>query len=196
MQRRCFCPPETLHAALARGRCQGRRASGTKIRPQRAARQAAQSVVVRRVRDRPISGCRGSCRRRAGSFAARCRRRPRRAFTSYAAHVAPADPDRALGGVVQARNELDERRFGRARAADDAHRRTCRDVERDVGEGIFLRFGVVFEADMVKVDVGRRGWCPPARRHSQGRASRSGPHGCGGRWPASGTSAERRRRTS
>ena len=70
-----------------------------------------------------------------------------------AADVAPADPDRALGGVVQARNELDERRFGRARAADDAHRRTCRDVERDVGEGIFLRLGVVFEADVVKVDL-------------------------------------------
>ena len=70
-----------------------------------------------------------------------------------AADVAPADPDRALGGIVQARNELDERRFGRARAADDAHRRTCRDVERDVGEGIFLRFGVVFEADVAKVDL-------------------------------------------
>ena len=39
------------------------------------------------------------------------------------------------------------------RAADDAHRRTCRNVERDVREGIFLRFGVVFEADVVKVDL-------------------------------------------
>ena len=66
-------------------------------------------------------------------------------------HIAPADPDGALGGVVQAGDQLDQRCLGRAGAADDAHGGPCRDMQRDIGQGVFLGLGVIFEADVVEV---------------------------------------------
>ena len=68
-------------------------------------------------------------------------------------HVVAADLHGALGGVVQAGDQLDQRGLGRAGAADDAHGRPGGDVQRNVGQGTFLCRSVILEADALEVDL-------------------------------------------
>ena len=64
----------------------------------------------------------------------------------------PADLQRALGHVVQARDELHETGFGRARAADDADHRARGDVKVDVVKHRLLRVARVAEGHVVEFD--------------------------------------------
>ena len=96
-----------------------------------ARRHAAQGRRPSR-RDRPISGCRGSCRRTAGSLQHDADGVPQGVHV-VVADVAP--PTRTVPSVASYRRGMSwtQRRFGRARAADDAHRSPCRDMQGDVG---------------------------------------------------------------
>ena len=68
------------------------------------------------------------------------------------AHVHAAERQLAAGDVVQTRDELHERGFGRARAADDADRLAGADVQINVIEHLFVRLGGINKAHMVKIN--------------------------------------------
>ena len=61
------------------------------------------------------------------------------------AHVHAADADAALGGVVKAGDELDERGLAGAGAAENADGHAGGDVQVDVTQGEFLRLGGILE---------------------------------------------------
>ena len=69
------------------------------------------------------------------------------------AHILPADLDGAGGSIVQAGDQLYQRCFCRAGAADNAHRCPGGNVQRNVGKGIPSRSGAVFEADVRKINA-------------------------------------------
>ena len=69
------------------------------------------------------------------------------------AHVAAADLDGALGGIVKTGDKLDQCGLGRAGAADNAHRGPGLDVQCDVRQRVFLRRSVILKADIFKVDL-------------------------------------------
>ena len=73
-------------------------------------------------------------------------------FQIVIAHVRPADPDDALRHVIQAGNQLDQRGFGGAGAADDADGLARPDVQVDILQRHPLRLRRIFEADMLKGD--------------------------------------------
>ena len=68
------------------------------------------------------------------------------------AHVHAAERQLAAGDIVQARDELHERRFGRTRAADDADRLAGADVQINVIEHLFVCLGCIDKAHMVKIN--------------------------------------------
>ena len=67
--------------------------------------------------------------------------------------VDAADIYGALGGVVETGNQLNERRFRRARASENADRLAGANVEIDVGQSVFLRLCGIFEADVIETDT-------------------------------------------
>ena len=67
-------------------------------------------------------------------------------------HIPAAHLHGAGGGVIEAGDQLDQGGLGGTGAADDAHGGTRRNVQGDVRQSVFLRLGVVFEADIFKVD--------------------------------------------
>ena len=69
------------------------------------------------------------------------------------AHVHAADLHAALGHVVEPRNELDEGRLARARAAQDADGGAGGDVQVDVRQGVLLGVGGVLEGHVLKIDA-------------------------------------------
>ena len=62
----------------------------------------------------------------------------------------------ALGGVVQARNQLHKRALARARAAEDAHRRAALDAKVDMLEHILGCIRAVFKGNVAKLDTAVR----------------------------------------
>src|SRR6185295_6196458 len=65
--------------------------------------------------------------------------------------VLSVDPDRAFRGIVEARDEVDQRRLAFAGRADDRAHLAGRDFEVDVREDELVR--LVAESDMVEGDV-------------------------------------------
>ena len=77
------------------------------------------------------------------------------------AHVVAVDPDAALLGVVEARQQADERRLARARRPDDRHGASGGDPERDVLQHVGPAF--VAEPDAVELDLA----AGPLKRHGR-----------------------------
>ena len=69
------------------------------------------------------------------------------------AHVVSAHKHGALGGVVQARDQLHKRALARARAAEDAHRRAALDAKVDMLEHILGCIRAVFKGNVAKLDT-------------------------------------------
>ena len=65
--------------------------------------------------------------------------------------VLAVDPDRALGGIVEARDEVDQRRLALAGRADDRAHLAGRDFEVDVLEDELVR--LITKSDVVEGDV-------------------------------------------
>ena len=74
----------------------------------------------------------------------------------HATDVDAVERDGALGDVVEARDELHERRLARARGADDAEDRARADLERDVRHHARRRVGIG-EAHVVEDELASRG---------------------------------------
>ena len=73
-------------------------------------------------------------------------------FKVVLAHVPAADADGALGRVIQARDELHQRRLARTRAAEDADGHAGINMQVYPGKGKLLRLGGVFEGDVFKIN--------------------------------------------
>ena len=73
------------------------------------------------------------------------------------AHVGAVDEHRAGADVVQARDELDERRLARAGGADEGDRAARRHVEVDVVQG-GPRRALVAQRHVAQLDVAGAGW--------------------------------------
>ena len=119
MQRRCFCPPETLTPPCPRSvsRPSGIRSKNSSAQ---AARQAAHSCLVVGVRVAPLQVVPDGAGEEHVLLQHNAHGVPQGGQV-VVPHVAAADPHGALGGVVQAGDQLDQRGLGRAGAADDAH---------------------------------------------------------------------------
>ena len=73
-------------------------------------------------------------------------------FKVVLAHVHAADQHAALGDIVEAGDELHQRRFGRARAAEYAHHLAGLDVEVSPAQAEALRVAGIAEIDVFKAD--------------------------------------------
>ena len=69
------------------------------------------------------------------------------------AHVVSAHKHGALGGVVQARNQLHKRTLARARAAEHAHRGACFNAKVNMLEHILGCIRAVFKGNVAKLDA-------------------------------------------
>ena len=119
----------------------------------------------RRRRRSPRAGRRARCRAafpRTGSPpAARRRSRSRSELERRVAQVDAADPHRALDRVVEAGDQLGERRLPRAGRTDEREPLARRDVQRHVVQHRLVR--AVRERDVVDVDLAVRGQVDRAR---------------------------------
>ena len=86
------------------------------------------------------------------------------------ADVDAVDEDRSAGRVVEARDEVDERRLAAAGAADDRRRLARAGAERDVAEDRLLGARVA-ELDVAELDDAALGGIGRARRAAPGRGS-------------------------
>ena len=73
-------------------------------------------------------------------------------FKVVLAHVHAADQHAALGDIVEAGDELHQRRFGRARAAEYAHHLAGLDVEVRPAQAEAVRVAGIAEIDVFKAD--------------------------------------------
>ena len=75
---------------------------------------------------------------------------------AQALRVGAVEQDRAGGRLEQAGQQAKQRRFARARASDDRHRRAGRDVEADPGEDGLARLRWVI-AEVLQLDAALEG---------------------------------------